>query len=124
MQWVTLCFYFTSLSLVRISVVLLCIRSITYPAFRRVAWGLLIYVAVLNIATFIMAVVVCTPVQKFWDLTLEGTCLPNTYQWSLAVFNVAGDVFVVVLPLPILLTLKVSRRLKMGLFFLFSVGIL
>ncbi|KAF2008746.1 hypothetical protein BU24DRAFT_321242, partial [Aaosphaeria arxii CBS 175.79] len=66
----------------------------------------------------------CTPVQYNWDKTISGTCSPH----SQIAYIIAGatnlviDVFIVLLPMPILWKLQISWTKKLLVMAMFSLG--
>lgn len=55
----------------------------------------------------------CTPVHKLWNPTIPGHCL-DTYAWYLAsgVFDAVMDVYVLILPMPMLYKLHIKPLKK------------
>ncbi len=68
----------------------------------------------------------CLPVAFNWDLTIRGGhCVNRAYLFvSTAAFNILMDLVVLGLPLFILADLKIRRRTKIGLIFIFLLGIM
>jgi hypothetical protein len=89
-----------------------------------VVWGILAAVISLNLFEMIGLMTFCSPMEKYWDPTIQGTCLPIVMMWIPTGFHTATDVLVVFLPLPFIFTLTITARQKLGLLFLFTVGIL
>lgn len=63
----------------------------------------------------------CTPVRKFWLLLTPGHCVKANY-WDVGIsaFSVIMDLYIMLLPLPILWSLHTGRKRKMmltGFFF-------
>ena len=65
----------------------------------------------------------CTPVDKYWKPELSGTCI-DIYDGFLgtAIPNVITDIFLLLLPLPMLWRLYISWRSKIGLILVFFSG--
>lgn len=66
----------------------------------------------------------CIPVERHWNPTVDGHCLPaGSLAYSSGAFNVASDIFVVFLPLPAIwkLNMRLSRRLKIMTVFGFGI---
>lgn len=63
----------------------------------------------------------CTPIKKAWHPEIEGHCI-NTWKWWLAngVFSITLDIWILLLPLPILwnLQLQASRKIFITIMFL------
>lgn len=64
----------------------------------------------------------CVPVQAFWgDGT--GRCMDRLAFWfSNAALNIATDIIIVVIPIPLIRTLQISRKQKIALIMVFAVG--
>lgn len=66
----------------------------------------------------------CSPIRKFWDRDMPGTCIPNLPLWYInAAGNVATDLAIFVLPLPVLKNLNLPRPQKILLMGIFSLGL-
>ncbi|KKK25579.1 hypothetical protein AOCH_000075 [Aspergillus ochraceoroseus] len=66
----------------------------------------------------------CRPIQKFWNSEIPGKCFDLVaFSYFTNITNLATDIWIFVLPLPIILRLQISRPKKIGLSFLFSVGL-
>jgi len=66
---------------------------------------------------------VCTPVQKFWDLNVEGSCWSASAYWvSAAAGSVAMDFWVWMLPMPVIGKLRLGRRQMWGVVAVFALG--
>ncbi|CAK7203914.1 hypothetical protein SEUCBS139899_006664 [Sporothrix eucalyptigena] len=68
----------------------------------------------------------CTPIAFNWDPTIPGGhCVDQRLLFvSTSAFNIVTDLIVLGLPLYILADLKIRRRTKIGLIFIFLLGIL
>ncbi|EKJ72764.1 hypothetical protein NXS19_012867 [Fusarium pseudograminearum] len=85
-----------------------------YGTALMVAWTIVI--AFLNI-------LICVPVAKFWNADLPGRCLNPLLIWYImAGFNLATDVTIFCLPLPVIKSLNLPRKQKMMLSAIFSLG--
>ena len=67
----------------------------------------------------------CVPVAKFWNHDLPGTCLNFEAVWFFnASMNIATDVTLLILPMPLLVQLQLPRTQKVALMGVFAIGIL
>lgn len=67
----------------------------------------------------------CVPVAKFWDREIPGGCLDFEIVWFFnASMNIATDVALFILPMPLLSRLQLPRMQKIGLMGVFAIGIL
>lgn len=66
----------------------------------------------------------CTPVSKFWDLTMTtGSCINRLALYkATAIFGIITDVMVFVIPVPMIVGLQMSVQKKAGVIFIFAVG--
>ncbi|KAM0347332.1 hypothetical protein ACHAPU_004851 [Fusarium lateritium] len=76
-----------------------------------------------TIAIALLNTLVCVPVAKFWDSTLPGRCLDLLTLWYvMAGFNLATDIGVFLIPLPVIKGLNLPMKQKIMLFMVFSLG--
>lgn len=67
----------------------------------------------------------CQPLEKLWHFWLPGTCLAFKSRDVLSsAFNLVMDVFILLLPQRTTWTLQMSRRHRIGVSVVFSVGLL
>ena len=65
----------------------------------------------------------CSPTAKLWNPTLAGHCMSaQDYWYSVAGINIGLDFLVLLLPLPAITTLRLPRKQKFGLIFVFLLG--
>ena len=85
----------------------------------------LIFVMAWSIASLLIAIFSCVPVQSFWDQSVTGVCVPEHPWWEInSAGNVITDFAVFCLPLPTLWKLHLPRAQKIALLGLFSLGFL
>ncbi|POS71906.1 hypothetical protein DHEL01_v209704 [Diaporthe helianthi] len=70
-SWFTIIFYTCSLSLSKVSVVLLYLRTLTYDWTRKVLLGFMAIVIITGIINLILDFTACIPLNAFWD----GICI-------------------------------------------------
>lgn len=67
----------------------------------------------------------CSPVNAYWDPRAGHHCLSKTVVWSLNAFiQIATNIVMVILPMPVLTQLRLPRRQKFALIFVFALGLL
>lgn len=77
------------------------------------------------IGTLFAIIFQCTPIQFNWDPTIEGTCVDRRILFTFtAAFNIMTDLLILGLPIWIFADLKIPRRAKIGLLFVFLLGFL
>jgi hypothetical protein len=67
----------------------------------------------------------CSPLEKWWNPHLPGKCL-NLLTFFYAAFAVKliTDLVLFCTPIPVLRKLRISRAKKIGVMFMFSIGLL
>ncbi|KAI1461803.1 hypothetical protein F4805DRAFT_245270 [Annulohypoxylon moriforme] len=84
----------------------------------------LLNIIVYTAATLISALS-CKPIDKFWKDYLPGTCIDRlALATCLAAFNLAMDIFILVLPQQVIWSLQMEKTRKIGVSIVFSVGLL
>lgn len=79
----------------------------------------------LYIAEIFHDIFICIPVQKDYNPRLSGHCLPSGVGGSVtAIFNVITDMYIFILPLPLVWSLQMKLRPKIRLIVLFGLGAL
>lgn len=70
--------------------------------------------------------ILCTPeVGHPWDLTVAAKCSRSLVnEFVLGIANLALDTFLFILPIPVILTLQLSVKKKIGVLAIFMVGFL
>ncbi|KAJ5209023.1 hypothetical protein N7449_003402, partial [Penicillium cf. viridicatum] len=107
-------------------VYLLWIMTRVFSPFRKCVIFIRIFMGVM-LAYYIPAVIVkiriCSPIAKFWDQRIDGTCLDQTsIILADSVVSVVSDMIVLILPLPLTLTLQISTKRKMRVMAILGAG--
>lgn len=118
--------YYPIVSFVKLSVLVFTLRFAgVQETVRYTVWG----AGVLNVSAMIAVLIVmmldCIPFEKNWDITVDGYCVDtNAFALGSGSIAIITDVINVALPFYIFSSLKISLRRRMGLLFLFSLGLL
>lgn len=102
-----------------------------YDFFFVVTWFVRCVYAVIGLTVLLFLAIIiglltgCTPIQFNWDPSIPGghcgLARSDSFYLSGAL-NLALDIIIVVLPLPVIWTLKVSGLKRMGISAMFSLG--
>ncbi|KAI0429191.1 hypothetical protein F5Y09DRAFT_265018 [Xylaria sp. FL1042] len=77
------------------------------------------------IAVFFATVLQCIPINRTWEPALQGTCIDRRILFTVSSsFNILTDILMLALPLKIFINLKIPRRTKIALMFVFLLGFL
>jgi hypothetical protein len=95
------------------------------PGVRR----FIIWLNVVNlanmVAVFFAIVFQCFPIEKTWEPFLEGHCVDRRILFvASSSINILTDLLVLGLPLRIFIDLKIPKRTKIALMFVFLLGFL
>lgn len=68
----------------------------------------------------------CVPVRAFWEPDLAGAhCINRTFVWFFhASINILTDLIIFIIPIPVISSLKLPRKQKILVMFLFGLGVL
>ncbi|KAI0122425.1 hypothetical protein F4814DRAFT_458106 [Daldinia grandis] len=97
-------------------------RSLFYRACCCLIWANIIFYSVV----IVVANLVCIPIQRIWDKTVDGECNGNENPLNIlsASLNLVFDIFILVLPQPVIWKLHMPKTKKMGISIVFAIGIL
>ncbi|KAL5337307.1 hypothetical protein BJX70DRAFT_248425 [Aspergillus crustosus] len=123
--WITVPIYNLTLNLTKISMVLLYMRLFPTRTYRIVLTVLLVLIVCSGLWMVLGTLLICIPVQAFWDRSIPHTCLSRGLVWYFnSGLQIAGDLILVILPMPQLLKLRIPLRQKICLIFIFALGLL
>lgn len=86
-------------------------------------WGFMLSMLVFYIIVTILKILICTPIDLFWDPKITGKCL-NEHVIFIAdtVMSVLSDLVVLALPVPLLWSLQMPLRRKLKIAALLGAG--
>ncbi|KAB5539346.1 hypothetical protein GE09DRAFT_315504 [Coniochaeta sp. 2T2.1] len=114
--------YQLSLTFTKISILILYLRLLTWHNARYAVWVLMGIVLIYNIWGFITEMTICIPLSKLWEDTTYGSCHPISFTWAGIGLHIATDFLIFFLPIPVFVNVKMTRRKKMTVLAVFTVG--
>ncbi|KAL2830779.1 hypothetical protein BDW59DRAFT_14043 [Aspergillus cavernicola] len=121
--WVAIPMYNTSLAFTKISILFQYLRIFPSYRFRRICYLVMGVVILYSAWAIVSGFVNCVPVAKFWDREISGTCLSFEAVWFFnASMNIATDLALLVLPMPLISQLHLPRMQKFALIAVFALG--
>lgn len=116
--------YTTGVTLAKYSVLAFYVRvfsGVNNPGFEL--WVKITTIAntIVWFVTMMVDILQCVPVQKAWYYDLEGTCIDTWFWWlGYGVISIVLDIWILLLPMPVLwcLKLKASRKIVITLLFI------
>ncbi|KAJ5747305.1 uncharacterized protein N7511_009001 [Penicillium nucicola] len=123
--WAAIPFYNASLAFTKFSILFQYLRIFPGRSFRLACYIMMAIVATYSTWAIISGFVNCVPVAKFWNHDIPGTCLTFETVWFFnASMNIATDISLLLLPMPLLSKLQLPRTQKLALMGVFAMGIL
>ena len=95
----------------------------------RITW-ICVYAFIVVFAAelaFMMGTILqCWPVNAAWDRSIKDRACTNTtaFWFSNAIWNITSDVILILLPVPVVKKLNITRTKKIGLACMFSIGLI
>ncbi|KAK3314694.1 hypothetical protein B0H66DRAFT_318813 [Apodospora peruviana] len=120
--------YLSILTLTKISILCFYLRIFPHRTFRAALYGVMAWVAVSGLAWLLAQILQCVPINFIWEGWKQGSFGPhhcidvNTLGYTMAGFSIAQDIVILVMPLPLVARLNVSRRSKLEIMIMFSLG--
>ncbi|KAK3387575.1 CFEM domain-containing protein [Podospora didyma] len=122
-------FYLSILALTKISILCFYLRIFPDRMFRLVSYAVMAWVVVSGIMFVFLQIFQCIPIPFIWEGWKGGVFGPyrrldiSALAFTTAGFSIAQDIVILIMPLPLLARLNVSRRSRCGIMVMFSLGI-
>lgn len=102
-------------------------RIATEPHVRKILHLTITFITLTSATTILINLFGCIPVSGAWNRrpTDVSVCITTSgFYYYTSAINIATDLLLLVLPIPILAGLRVQRAAKLGLVVMFSMGFL
>lgn len=87
--------------------------------------GGIVFVACLNTGLLFSTIFMCSPVARSWNSALDGHCInPKVLPYFSGVTSFLTDIYILILPIPLLWRLNMGRKRKFRLAVIFGTGLL
>lgn len=119
-EWI----YLVAVTLPKLSMLSMYLGILTTKSYRRIVYVLAVNLIMTFIVGGLTGSLGCQPLAFFWDPTIpSGHCIDiNAFFRWISLPNILTDVAMLVLPQPLVWTLKVTRHHKIGLTLTFLTG--
>ncbi|KAI3325761.1 hypothetical protein HD806DRAFT_456393 [Xylariaceae sp. AK1471] len=117
--------YYSIVFCIKSSVIFMYHRFAIWATFKKLCIGTNVLLAAFYVVCLATTLGQCTPLEKAWDVTrmLPGKCINTTvFFYFTSGFNILTDVWILLLPIPTLRSLKISRHNRYVLYGIFGVG--
>ncbi|KAK5110884.1 hypothetical protein LTR85_000694 [Meristemomyces frigidus] len=110
------------------SILLQYLRIFPQEKFRKACFTVMALVSIYSLWAVLSGIFACNPVDSFWDMSRfawdQPGCLPRLTVWyTNAAINIATDVAIALLPLPVISSLQIPRRQRIILMGVFAAGL-
>ncbi|KAH7115007.1 hypothetical protein B0J11DRAFT_539612 [Dendryphion nanum] len=114
-----------SITTIKLSILHLYLSIFIIPSFRRICWITGAVCLVCGCAFIVTAFLICKPVAFFWDKSiLYGKCGNERIAYMVpGVINMALDIVIFSLPMPLLWGLQLPTAKKLATTFVFGIGL-
>ena len=104
------------------------VLTLNNPRFKLAWYAIGAYVLAFTVASILALLFQCTPINYAWDRfygPMKGHCVHAKAEvLAASSLNTLGDIALLILPIPTLWKLQMPMKQKLGLVFMFLLGIL
>ncbi|TDZ21773.1 Satratoxin biosynthesis SC1 cluster protein 4 [Colletotrichum orbiculare MAFF 240422] len=109
--------------IVKISILLQYRRIFSGEIMQRLTLCGLVFMGTWTVILSVLLPLMCYPVAAFWDSTVDGVCVDYLAIWyAMAGVNLAADLAIFSMPIPVISSLQLPRRQKRMLLLVFGLG--
>lgn len=110
--------------MIKLSILTFYYRIFVTPLFRRIVLLSITFVALWILTITVILALQCRPIERFWDLNVKGTCFNLVaFSYFTNISNLATDIWIFLLPIPLIMRLKISGGRKLGICGVFMIGL-
>ncbi|PWY91596.1 plasma membrane Pth11-like protein [Aspergillus sclerotioniger CBS 115572] len=122
--WLFQILYKLVLCLNKLSFLAFYLRIFPNRTFRLICWITISLVLTSTFGFVIATIFQCIPVRASWYKHIPKKCVSNaSFRWSWAGYNTLMDIWVCLMPLPVLAQLHLDRIRKVGVMLVFGMGL-
>ena len=122
-MYISFVFYFVTVTALKMSILWLYRRIFATETFRRVALISMVVVVIWFLGAELLNILVCLPVQSFWNPTVKGHYLNfDLFFLVTSIIETVIDLFILILPVPVISTIQLPPRSKIMLYGIFFLG--
>ncbi|KAF2730549.1 hypothetical protein EJ04DRAFT_39471 [Polyplosphaeria fusca] len=117
-------FYDIALVSVKLGILAFYYRIFVVPLFRKIVLATAAIVIGWGIGITVTLALVCQPTAAFWDDRIKGTCLNlGTFTYFTNISNLVTDIWIFLMPVPVIWHLQLQTKKKLLLCFIFCMGL-
>ncbi|KAF2640929.1 hypothetical protein P280DRAFT_399564 [Massarina eburnea CBS 473.64] len=117
-------FYDIALVMVKLGILAFYFRVFAVPLFRKFVVATAAFVIAWGIGITVTLALACQPIEAFWDSDVKGKCLNLVnFTYFTNITNLITDIWIFLMPVPVIWHLQLQMKKKLLLSFIFSVGL-
>ncbi|KAL5121491.1 hypothetical protein ACEQ8H_000563 [Pleosporales sp. CAS-2024a] len=117
-------FYDFALVFVKLAILAFYWRVFVLAAFRSVVAATAALVVAWGIAITVTLLLACRPLPAYWDANVKGHCLDLvTFTYFTNISNLVTDIWIFLMPVPMIWHLQLQTKRKLLLIFIFCTGL-
>lgn len=117
-------FYDFALVTVKLGILSFYYRVFVVPLFRKIVIATAIFIICWGIGITVTLLLVCRPLNAYWDSNVTGKCLDLvTFTYFTNITNLITDLWIFLIPVPVIWHLQLQTKKKLLLCFIFSIGL-
>jgi hypothetical protein len=117
-------FYDFALVAVKLGILAFYHRVFVHPIFRRVVLATAAFVIAWGIGITVTLLLACRPLEAYWNANVTGKCLVMvTFTYFTNITNLITDIWIFLMPVPMIWHLQLQTKKKMLLSLIFCVGL-
>ncbi|KAI1779639.1 hypothetical protein F4818DRAFT_148293 [Hypoxylon cercidicola] len=121
--YVSITLYQVCLLFVKLAFLMQYYRVFTVRKMRTTILVAMVIIGSWSLSQVLISILICDPVAGFWENSIDSRCIPNYPQWYInAAGNIATDLAIFAIPLPILVHLHLPKAQRLVLIGIFSLG--
>ena len=115
-------------NMVKVSMLIFVLRIQNSKRLKYVLWSAIWIMFAVNLGTVITLLAQCTPLQKLWNPSIPGYCLPESSvhagSYVQSAFAIVTDLLCTTTPFIVLRNIRISKRRKFAIWGLMALGLL
>jgi hypothetical protein len=125
MTYAALVLFAPTASLTKISLSMTHLRILPARSDRMCAWIAIIFSVLYCISITLVMIFQCRPISAYWDINIEDyQCIDEpAFNFTSQILNSVSDIFIFLWPVRTLWSVRVPLQQRLGLIFVFSIGI-
>ncbi|KAI0008608.1 hypothetical protein F4779DRAFT_618487 [Xylariaceae sp. FL0662B] len=122
--YISIMLYNIALMFVKLTFLVQYYRVLAVKRMRTIFLIAMVVIGCWSLSQVLISIFICDPISGFWDRSLGAKCvISNLLQWYInSAMNIATDIVIFVLPMPVLSHLNLPRVQKFVLIGIFSLG--